>query len=54
MFYKCIIFYFIAEVYSIPTKIFDSKFKVIQVACGFEHIVILMETGCLYIHGSGR
>ncbi|XP_027840603.1 RCC1 domain-containing protein 1-like [Aphis gossypii] len=40
------------EIYSIPTKIFNSKFKVTQVACGFEHIVILMETGCLYTQGS--
>ncbi|XP_022167016.1 RCC1 domain-containing protein 1-like isoform X1 [Myzus persicae] len=40
------------EIYSIPTRIFDSKFKVAQVVCGFEHIVILMETGCLYTQGS--
>lgn len=44
----------ISEIYSIPTKIFDSKFKVDQVACGFEHIVILMETGCVYTQGSSR
>jgi hypothetical protein len=42
------------EIFSIPTKLFDSKFKVSQVACGFEHIVILIETGCLYTCGSSR
>ncbi|VVC32700.1 Regulator of chromosome condensation 1/beta-lactamase-inhibitor protein II,Regulator of chromosome [Cinara cedri] len=41
------------EIYSIPSKIYDSKFKVAQVACGFEHILILMETGCLYTQGYG-
>lgn len=44
----------ISEIYSIPTKIFDSKFKVAQVACGFEHVVILMESGCIHTHGSSR
>lgn len=42
------------EIFSIPTKLFDSKFKVSKVACGFEHIVILIETGCLYTCGSSR
>jgi len=46
--------YLILAIYSIPTKIFDSEFKVSQVACGFEHIIILLETGCLYTRGSGR
>jgi len=53
-FYKFDYMYFFLEIYSIPTKIFDSKFKVTQVVCGFEHIVILMETGCLYTQGSSR
>ncbi|XP_050535900.1 RCC1 and BTB domain-containing protein 2-like isoform X2 [Daktulosphaira vitifoliae] len=42
------------EVYSIPTKIYESQLKVSQVACGFEHVVILMENGSIFSVGSGH